>query len=89
MPRYASLVHPGDSYSYDIFTRPGERVRDQAATVLGGLHPQHILATGESQSASRLVTYIDAIHPLVHVYDGFMVHSRSAGGARLESEPTR
>ena len=21
MPRYASLVHPGDSYSYDIFTR--------------------------------------------------------------------
>ena len=62
-------------------------MRNQAATVLGGLHPQRILATGESQSASRLVTYIDAIHPLVHVYDGFMVHSRSAGGSRAESEP--
>jgi hypothetical protein len=87
LPRYASLVHPGDSYSYDIFTRAGQRVRDQAATVLGGLHPQRILATGESQSASRLVTYINAIHPLVHVYDGFMVHSRSAGGARISQSP--
>ena len=62
-------------------------MRDQAATVLGGLHPQRILATGESQSASRLVTYINAIHPLVHVYDGFMVHSRSAGGSALSQSP--
>ena len=84
---YASLFHPGDSYSYDIFTQAGERVRAQAATVLGGLHPQRILATGESQSASRLVTYINAIHPLVHVYDGFMVHSRGAGGSRLSQNP--
>jgi hypothetical protein len=85
--RYSSLVHPGDSYSYDIFTRVGQRVRDQAATVLGGLEPQRVLATGESQSAGRLVTYIDAIHPLVHVYDGFMVHSRSSGGSALSQSP--
>jgi hypothetical protein len=46
-----------------------------------------LIATGESQSASRLVTYIDAVHPLVHVYDGFMVHSRFGGGSPLSQAP--
>jgi hypothetical protein len=85
--RYGTLVHPGDSYSYDIFTQAARAVRANPATVLGGLVPQRVIGAGESQSASRLVTYIDAIHPLVHVYDGFMVHSRSAGGARLTQAP--
>jgi hypothetical protein len=34
-----------------------------------------------------MVTYIDAAHPLVGVYDGFLVHSRSAGGAALSQAP--
>jgi hypothetical protein len=34
-----------------------------------------------------MVTYIDAVHPLAHVYDGFLVHSRSAGGAALSQAP--
>ena len=34
-----------------------------------------------------MVTYIDAVHPLVHVYDGFLVHSRGAGGAALSQAP--
>ncbi|MEZ5179552.1 MAG: alpha/beta hydrolase domain-containing protein [Acidimicrobiales bacterium] len=84
--RYAKLVHPGDSYSYDIFTRAGRAVRDNP-TVLGGLVPERLIATGESQSASRLVTYIDAVHPLVHVYDGFLVHSRGSSGALLSQSP--
>ena len=37
--RYASLSHPGDSYSYDMFSQAGRAVRDDAATVLGGLDP--------------------------------------------------
>ena len=56
-------------------------------TILGGLTPEHVIAVGESQSAGRLVTYIDAVHPLVHVYDGFLVHSRGAGGAALSQAP--
>ena len=44
--------------------------------------PEHLIAVGESQSAGRLVTYIDAVHPLVDVYDGFLVHSRGRRGAR-------
>jgi len=37
--RYATLSHPGDSYSYDIFAQVGQAVRDSAAKVLGGLRP--------------------------------------------------
>ena len=37
--RYESLTHPGDSYSYDMFSQAGQAVRDDAATVLGGLRP--------------------------------------------------
>ena len=83
--RYANLSHPGDSYSYDIFSQAGHAMRDDAATMLGGLKPKHVIAIGESQSAGRLVTYIDAVHPLVHVYDGFLVHSRM-GGAPIRGD---
>ncbi len=85
--RYASLHHPGDSFSYDIFSQAGRAVRANPALFLGGLTPQRVIAVGESQSAGRLVTYIDAIHPLAHVYDGFLVHSRSASGAPLSQSP--
>lgn len=85
--RYGSLVHPGDSYSYEMFSHAGARIRDHADSVLGGLTPQRILATGESQSASRLVTYINAIQPIDHVYDGFLVHSRGAGASSLTQAP--
>jgi hypothetical protein len=85
--RYGTLNHPGDSYSYDMFSQVGQAVRDQAATVLGGLQPRFVLAVGESQSAFRLTTYINAVHPLVHVYDGFLVHSRFGTGSPLSQAP--
>jgi hypothetical protein len=85
--RYASLHHPGDSYSYDIFSQAGRAVRANPALFLGGLTPNRVLAVGESQSAGRMVTYLDAVHPLAHVYDGFLVHSRSAVGAALSQPP--
>lgn len=85
--RYAALSHPGDSHSYDIFSQAGQAVRDSSATVLSGLHPRTVLAEGESQSAFRLTTYIDAIQPMAHVYNGFLVHSRGAGSAALSQAP--
>ena len=42
-----------------------------------------ILADGESQSAGRMTTYFDAIQPLAQVFDGFLIHSRSATGTGL------
>jgi hypothetical protein len=85
--RYSSLSHPGDSFSYDIYSQAGEAIRDDAALVLGGLTPQKLIAAGESQSAIRMTTYIDAVQPLVHVYDGYLVHSRFASGAPLSQSP--
>src|SRR5262249_18791113 len=36
--RYGSLVHPGDSFSYDIFSQAGRAIRQPAgASPLGGL----------------------------------------------------
>jgi len=84
--RYASLVHPTDSYSYDIYSQAGQAVWDGA--LLGGLVPQRLIALGQSQSAGRLATYINAVQPLVDVYDGFLVHSRGSGGsASLRQAP--
>jgi len=79
--RYGSLVHPGDSFSYDIFSQAAQAlVRPAGPPPLGELRIVALLAAGESQSAFRLVTYINAVHPLARIYDGFLVHSRGGGG---------
>jgi hypothetical protein len=80
--RYGSLSHPGDAFSYDIFTQVGRALKgDGAAELLGGIAPEVVLAVGESQSAFALTTYADGVQPLANVYDGFFIHSR--GGAPL------
>ncbi|MEI7617659.1 MAG: alpha/beta hydrolase domain-containing protein [Actinomycetota bacterium] len=85
--RYAPLSHPGDSYSYDMFSQAGAVVRTQASKVLGGLTPKNVIAFGESQSAFRLNTYVNAIAPIANVFDGFLIHSRGAVGAALSQKP--
>jgi hypothetical protein len=85
--RYGSLVHPGDAYSYDIFSQAAGALRHPGAVdPLAGLTARKIVAAGRSQSAFRLVTYINAVHPLAHVFDGFFVHSRGAQAAALHAE---
>ena len=85
--RYASLSHPGDSFSYDIFTQAGRAVRDDSSRVLGGLRPRRLIAAGESQSAIRMMTYIDAVQPRAGAFDGFLVHSQFGTGAPLAQAP--
>ncbi|MFY9768361.1 MAG: alpha/beta hydrolase domain-containing protein [Mycobacterium sp.] len=83
--RYSSLHHPGDTYSYDIFSQAGRLVRDgERDDILRGLRAEHIIALGESQSALFLTTYINAVDPLAQVYDGFLVHSRFGPAAPLD-----
>jgi len=81
--RYGSLVHPGDQYSLDIFAQLGLALQNgkTAARVLGGLHPAHIVATGESQSAFYLTSFADALQPLTNAYDGIFIHSRGGSAA--------
>jgi hypothetical protein len=83
--RYSALNHPGDGYSYDIFSQAGQLVR-RRADILRGLHAEHVVAVGESQSAMFLTTYINAVDPLAEVYDGFLVHSRFGPAAPLDGD---
>jgi len=83
--RYGSLSDPGDSYSYDIFSQAGQAVWDNSAQLLGGLTPRHLIATGESQSASYLSTYVDAVAPLANVYNGYLLDSRLVPAALSQS----
>ncbi len=86
--RYGTLSHPGDSFSYDIYSQAGSLARpDASQTILGDLKVKRVMAAGESQSAFRMVNYINAIHPIAHVFDGYFVHSRFAFGAPLSEAP--
>jgi hypothetical protein len=83
----ADLVHPGDSYSYSIFSQAGQTVRDNIDTILGtDFDAQRFIAMGQSQSAGRLVTYVNALAPQ-GIYDGYLIHNRGAGGAALRQTP--
>ena len=85
--RYASLTHPGDAYSYDIFSQAARAIRQpRGEDLLGGLRIRNVFATGRSQSAFRLVTYINAIHPTARLFDGYFVHSRGSSAAGLTAE---
>lgn len=87
--RYGSLRHPGDAYSFDIYSHAGHAVRDPATRVLGGLAPARVIAIGSSQSAMFLVTYINSVDPQARIYDGFIVHGRGSRGADLSGEGLR
>ena len=84
--RYRSLLHPGDEFSYDIFTQAGAAVR--AGKVTGDVAVERVVATGASQSGGRLTTYLNAIHPVTHVYDAFMPTITAAGGTLLQAVPS-
>ena len=83
--RYERLEHPGDAWSFDIFTQVGRLLSLPAnENPLQGLTAQRIVATGESQSAACLVTYVNAIDPHTQVYDGYFVHGRPAAGLSID-----
>ena len=86
--RYDSLQHPGDSFSYDMFSQVTAILRGDAnMDVLAGMVPERIVATGQSQSGSRMVSYINAIQPLYNAFDGFIVMTKGDGSSPLAQEP--
>src|SRR4051794_27396076 len=69
--RYATLVHPGDTWAADIFSQAIQALRDPAhnrTTVLSpkpvdpmeGMTVKHLVANGASQSASQLTDFINS-----------------------------
>lgn len=83
-PRYVQVNIPEVDLSYDIFTQVGQFVRGRgAAQLLGGAPVRTLLATGYSQSAVFLHTYINAIQPVQRTYDGFLMQGRAPFAAPL------
>ena len=83
--RYSELEHPGDAWSFDMFTQVGALLRGPVEeNPLGGLVPDQVLAAGESQSAACLVTYINAVDPHAQLFDGFFVHGRPGAGVSID-----
>jgi hypothetical protein len=83
--RYGDLSHPGDAFSYDIFTQVGSALRESgpAGSPTYGLDVERLLAVGESQSGFALATYVNGVQPLTHQFDGFLIHSRGSAAAPL------
>jgi hypothetical protein len=83
--RYGDLSSPGDGASYDIFSQVASVVRSAGSDdPLAGLAgDRRLVAVGASQSAQRLVTYVNAFQPTTHAFDGFLLLSRFRGAAPL------
>jgi hypothetical protein len=73
--RYATVVHAGDSYSFDIFAQVAKAMRSARGVAPMGDHPvRHVLATGSSQSASALDTFLERVRPdIERVIDGYLI----------------
>lgn len=86
--RYGTLLHPGDKYAYDIFSQVGRAItQPQNFNPLGALQAERFIASGESQSADFLLTYVNAIAPRERIFDAYYIHSRIHGSAPLQPDP--
>jgi hypothetical protein len=86
--RYGLLTHPGDDYSYDIFSQAGQALLDPK--VLGPAllaKMEYRIASGASQSAGRLSTYINDVHEQARVFDAFFPQISGASDVRKDIGP--
>jgi hypothetical protein len=74
--RYASLSHPGDDYSFDIFSQAAAAIR----SVPGGKGTKQLIGYGQSQSAGRLNTYANVAQNDAKVLNALIV--QADGGTR-------
>lgn len=81
--RYGALRHPGDAFSFDIFTQAARVVRELLPDRYG-LRVERVIATGASQSAFHLTTYINAVDRHAAAVDAFLIEGRAGAGAPIE-----
>ena len=76
-----------DQLQYDVFSQAVQAIRQPSGTApLGPLQPHKVIATGHSQSARALIGYLNQVHQLANVVDGYALHG-SLGNA-VRSDPT-
>lgn len=81
--RYGALSHPGDAHAFGIFGAVGAALPTFLRDTLG-LPVERLLATGASQSAFYLTTYVNAVDPGDRVFDGFLLQGRAGAGAPID-----
>lgn len=85
--RYFTLHIDSDDDSFDILTQVTRAVRTGreffGVDPLGGLPVRRVIVHGHSQSANRLATYINAVHPLEGAVDGFLLQGYLGFGTPL------
>ncbi len=88
--RYGQLAHPGEPGCYGIFAQAARAVgaqRSSPVDPMGGLAVQRVIAAGGSQSAMKLVAYLNGVHPLDPVIDGALLSVWEGRAPRLEEGP--
>jgi hypothetical protein len=76
-----------DALSYDIFAQAAQAIRCPAGIdLMGSLDVKLVLAIGASQSAMRLGTYYNSIHPLHNVVDAFYLLVGRFFGNKLRTD---
>jgi hypothetical protein len=81
--RYGTLEHPGDAFSYDIFTQVARALREMLPHRFG-VRVDRVIGVGASQSAFHLTTYVNAVDPRAAAFDGFILQGRAGAAAPLE-----
>jgi hypothetical protein len=85
--RYGDLDHPGDDYSFDIFSQVAKALLAPSGTdPMDGMRVRRLLATGHSQSAGRLHTYVTDVQPHARLFDGFLLDG--LGSKTFPAPPT-
>jgi Alpha/beta hydrolase domain len=75
-----------DSLSYEVFGQAAQALRHPiSANPVPGLDIRALIATGQSQSASRLTTYANEAHAAAPVYDAIAIVD---GGVQLRTDLT-
>jgi hypothetical protein len=86
--RYGRLSIPTDDLSYGIFTEASRAVgpdRRGEVDPLGGIRVTRVIATGGSQSAARLLSYLNAVQPIEKIFDAFFLTVHWGGGSPLDT----
>lgn len=84
--RYGAVSHPGDNYSYDIFSQAVEAIRNPIGLdSMAGLNVERVIGYGQSQSAGRLNSYVNLAQNDANVVDAMIIQ---ADGGQRKSFPT-
>jgi hypothetical protein len=92
--RYAPLSLPDDDgIAWDLASQVAALIRDAAnpANPFQGYDVQRVYATGQSQPASFLVTYVNEFHPIAKLadgsdaYDGYLITARGTNARAINN----